>query len=523
MKKILYSVLFVLSALSSQAQFVVDSILDQSAALENLFLANGIFVNNISFTGDIAQFGTFTGGDAVNLGISSGIVMSNGHAQYVMIENPSSLAIVGSPSNNVDLNTLTGFSTYDLAQMDFDFVATGDSMTFQFVFGSQEYPEWVGSSYNDVFGFFVSGPGIAGTFSNGARNIALVPGTGDFVSINTINSTVNSSLYISNVIDTITNQNSGTMRPDGYTVPMFAAIGGLVVGESYHITLALADASDGALDSWVFLGGNSFQQFCTVNFMEESEDRGAQQCLLSQVKADLDYTVFCGTITLENQSQVNMNVANAYYDMGDGNTIVAHATDVYSYTTPGNYTVKLVYQTVDGFTSKYTLGTFPISEMMPSEPFISQNGTIVSIDNYDPSWLVSWFVSVDGGFTYTELEGITTPSFDVTGIVSDGSFIYAGISNGCLNSSVAQAVVVGVNELHQNSFSVYPQPADQEIFFSNVNEPKTVKAFDATGKLVLIENNVSSVLNISSLSPGFYVLHVTNRNGKQERVSVMVN
>jgi hypothetical protein len=521
MKKILYSVLFALSALSSQAQFVVDSILDQSSALENLFLANGIFVNNISFTGDTAQFGTFSGGDAVNLGITNGIVMSNGHAQYVMSNNNSSLANVGVLSNNTDLNSLTGFPTYDLAKIDFDFVATGDSMTFQFVFGSQEYPEWVGSSFNDVFGFFVSGPGITGTFSNGAQNIALVPGTGDFVSINTINGTLNSSLYISNVIDTIMNQNSGTMRPDGYTVPMFAAIGGLVVGEAYHITLALADASDGALDSWVFLGGNSFQQFCTVNFLEEADYRGAQQCLLSQVKADLDYTVFCGTITLENQSQVNMNVANAYYEMGDGNTIAAHATDVYSYVTPGNYTVKLVQETIDGFTAKYTLGTFPISEIMPSEPFISQNGSIVSIDNYDPSWLVSWFVSVDGGFTYTELEGITTPFFDVTGIVSDGTFIYAGISNGCLNNSVAQ-MVVGVNELNENTFSVYPQPADQEIFFSNVNELKTVKAFDATGKLVLMENNVSSVLNISTLSPGFYVLHVTNRNGKQERVSVMV-
>jgi hypothetical protein len=216
-----------------------------------------------------------------------------------------------------------------------------------------------------------------------------------------------------------------------------------------------------------------------------------------------------------------MNVANAYYEMGDGNTIPANATDVYSYTTPGNYTVKLVYQTVDGFTSKYTLGTFPISEIMPAEPIISQNGSVISIDNYDPSWLVSWFVSMDGGFTYTELEGITTPSFDVTGVVADGAFIYAGISNGCLNSSVAQ-MVVGVNELNENSFSVYPQPADQEIFFSNVNEPKTVKAFDSTGKLVLMENNVSSVLNISTLSSGFYVLHVTNRNGKQERVSVMV-
>ena len=515
MKKFLYSILFAASALSSQAQFNVDSISDQTSAVEELFLANGIFVNNISFIGDSAQLGWLIDGDSVSLGINQGIVLSTGLATSVSTGNNVAGGNWSTPSN-ADLYTLTGFPTYDLAQLDFDFIATGDSMTFQFVFGSSEYPEFVGTSFNDVFGFFVSGPGIAGPYANSGVNIALVPGTNTSVSINTINADVNSTLYNDNSTQAIPN-----LFCDGYTVPMFASIGNLVVGESYHISLAIADASDAMLDSWVFLGGNSFQQFCTVNFLEESEERGAQQCMLSQVKADLDYTVFCGTITLENQSEVNMNVANAYYDMGDGNTITAHATDVYSYVTPGNYTVKLVQETIDGFTAKYTLGTFPISEIMPSEPFISQNGSIVSIDNYDPSWLVSWFVSVDGGFTYTELEGITTPSFDVTGIVSDGTFIYAGISNGCLNSSVAQ-MVVGVNELNENSFSVYPQPADQEIFFSNVNEPKTVKAFDTTGKLVLMENNVSSVLNISTLSPGFYVLHVTNRNGKQERVSVMV-
>jgi hypothetical protein len=516
MKKIFYSILFAASALSSQAQFSVDSISDQAAAVENLFLANGIFVNNISFIGDSAQLGWLTDGDSIALGINDGLVLSTGIAATVSNGNNLSGGNWSNTSSNPDLSTLTGFPTYDLAQLDFDFIATGDSMTFQFVFGSAEYPEWVGSNFNDIFGFFVNGPGIAGPFTNGAVNLALVPGTNQVVSINTINPTSNANLY---------NDNSTLVIPnfycDGYTVPLYASIGNLVVGETYHIALAITDASDAALDSWVFLGGNSFQQFCTVNFLEESSDRGAQQCLLSQVKADLDYTVFCGTITLENQSQVNMNVANAYYEMGDGNTIPANATDVYSYTTPGNYTVKLVYQTVDGFTSKYTLGTFPISEIMPAEPIISQNGSVISIDNYDPSWLVSWFVSMDGGFTYTELEGITTPSFDVTGVVADGAFIYAGISNGCLNSSVAQ-MVVGVNELNENSFSVYPQPADQEIFFSNVNEPKTVKAFDSTGKLVLMENNVSSVLNISTLSSGFYVLHVTNRNGKQERVSVMV-
>ena len=515
MKKILYSVLFALSALSSQAQFNVDSILDQTSAVEDLFLSNGIFVNNIAFIGDSAQLGWLTDGDSVSLGINSGLVLSTGLATSVSTGNNVAGGNWSTPSN-ADLYTLTGFPTYDLAQLDFDFVATGDSMTFQFVFGSSEYPEFVGTNFNDGFGFFVSGPGIVGPFANSGVNIALVPGTNTIVSINTINADTNSALYNDN-----SNQTFPNLFCDGYTVPMFASIGNLVVGESYHISLAIADASDAMLDSWVFLGGNSFQQFCTVNFLEEAEDRGVQQCMLSQVKADLDYTVFCGTITLENQSQVNMNVTNAYYEMGDGNTIPANATDVYSYTTPGNYTIKLVQETIDGFTAKYTLGTFPISEIMPAEPIISQNGSIVSIDNYDPSWLVSWFVSVDGGFSYTELEGITTPSFDVNGIVSDGTFIYVGISNGCLNSSVAQ-MVVGVDELYQNSFSVYPQPADQEIFFSNVNEPKTVKAFDATGKLVLMENNVSSVLNISTLSPGFYVLHVTNRNGKQERVSVMV-
>ena len=516
MKKLLLSFLIISSAYSSLAQFNVDSVSNQITAVEDLFLSNGIFVNNIAFIGDSAQMGWLTGGNSVSLGINEGLVLSTGIAASVSNGNNMPGGNWANTMSNQDLSGLTGFQTFDLAQLDFDFIATGDSMSFQFVFGSAEYPEWVGSAYNDIFGFFVSGPGIVGAYTNSSVNLALVPGTNTAVSINTINADTNATLY---------NDNSSLLIPnlfcDGYTVPMFASIGNLVVGETYHITLAITDATDSALDSWVFLGGNSFQQFCTVNFLEEVEDRGAQQCLLSQVKADIDYTVFCGTITLENQSQVNLNVANAYYEMGDGNTITAHTTDVYSYVTPGNYTVKLVQETIDGFTAKYTLGTFPISEIMPSEPFISQNGSIVSIDNYDPSWLVSWFVSVDGGFTYTELEGITTPSFDVTGIVSEGTFIYAGISNGCLNSSVAQ-MVVGVNELNENSFSVYPQPADQEIFFSNVNELKTVKAFDATGKLVMLENNVTNVLNVSTLSRGFYVLHVTNRNGKQERVSVMV-
>jgi hypothetical protein len=516
MKKQICSLILIMSVSFSFGQFSVDSLSNPTSAVEELFLANGIFVNNIAFIGDSAQLGWLTDGDSIDLGIHDGIVLSTGIA--ASISNGSNLPGGNwtATTSNSDLSTLTGFPTYDLAQLDFDFVATGDSMTFQFVFGSTEYPEWVGSSFNDIFGFFVNGPGISGPFINGAVNIALVPGTNEVVSINTINSTTNSNLFNDNSAMTIPN-----FYCDGYTMPMFASIGNLVIGATYHIALAITDVSDAALDSWVFLGGNSFQQFCTVNALEEAQDRGGQQCMLSQVKADLDYTVFCGTITLENQSLVNMDVSNDYYDMGDGNTIVANSTDVYSYASPGEYTVKLVYQTMDGFTSKYTLGTFPISDIMPIEPLISQNGSVVSIDNYDPSWLVSWFVSNDGGIVYTELEGITSRSFDMTGLVADGSWLYAAVSNGCLNSSDAQ-MVVGIDELTEYARHVYPQPADDQIFFHDVHESKTIKVFDATGKLILSDQNITSELNVSALSPGFYVMQITHRSGNQERVSIMV-
>ena len=83
MKKFLYSVLFAASALSSQAQFNVDSISDQTTAVEDLFLANGIFVNNIAFIGDSAQMGLLTGGNSVSLGVNEGLVLSTGYATSV--------------------------------------------------------------------------------------------------------------------------------------------------------------------------------------------------------------------------------------------------------------------------------------------------------------------------------------------------------------------------------------------------------------------------------------------------------
>ena len=59
-----------------------------------------------------------------------------------------------------------GYSTYDATTLEFDFVAPTDVISFQYVFASDEYNEWVNSSFNDAFGFFLDGV-----------NIAKIPGT----------------------------------------------------------------------------------------------------------------------------------------------------------------------------------------------------------------------------------------------------------------------------------------------------------------------------------------------------------
>jgi len=142
-------------------------------------------------------------------------------------------------------------------------------LSFSYVFGSEEYNEYVCGTVNDVFGFFLSGPGINGPYSNNAENIALIPGTNVAVQINTVNNgNVGDFGTLQNCVDADPNwqSNSGfftdntggtTVELDGFTV-IITAIALVECGETYHIKLAIADASDAIFDSAVFLEAGSF-------------------------------------------------------------------------------------------------------------------------------------------------------------------------------------------------------------------------------------------------------------------------
>jgi hypothetical protein len=137
--------------------------------------------------------------------------------------------------------------------LEFDFIPEGDSISFQYVFASDEYNDFVNTAFNDVFGFFLDG-----------ENIALVPGTDVAVSINTVNkgrpfgsrkSSSNPEYYVNNDVD----DGGGALNTemDGLTT-VLSVNAPVEAGERHHIKLAIADVSDRLVDSNIFIKSGSF-------------------------------------------------------------------------------------------------------------------------------------------------------------------------------------------------------------------------------------------------------------------------
>ena len=246
--------------------------------INNVLLGGGVSANNTSMFGDAIQIGFFNGGNT-NLGLDSGIVMSTGDIADL---DPTSFGGGNTPMNtNTDPDLLNVANSvpplinqpffvsgiFDVATIEFDFIPTSDTVSFNYVFGSNEYLTWVNSEYNDVFGFFISGPGITGPYSspagfpNGSINIATVPNSTPPlpITISSVNNVLNSQYYIDNQFTF-----PQTVSCNGFTT-LFNATTIVQCGETYHIRLALADGSDSSLDSWVFLEAGSFSSNGSVS------------------------------------------------------------------------------------------------------------------------------------------------------------------------------------------------------------------------------------------------------------------
>ncbi len=279
---------FVLSV-SGYAQITVDQTFTVEEYVNDILLGTGVQASNITYTGSDVQIGYMQGGDGTVYPMTDGLVLSSEHANNVDPNAiPDVIPMGEEVSGDADLldiaNSVPGMigqsfsvnSVNDLCILEFDFIATGDTVKFNYSFGSDEYLEWVNSQFNDIFAFFLSGPGITGTydspaaFPDGAVNIASVPGTDPLlpITISSVNDILNSAYYIDNV-------NNVDIAQDGFTVKLEASH--LVTcGETYHIKLAIGDGSDTALESIVVLEAGSFTSNSVVDVALSIDVGGAE-------------------------------------------------------------------------------------------------------------------------------------------------------------------------------------------------------------------------------------------------------
>lgn len=240
----------------------VSSTLTAQQLVNNL-LGAGVKVSNVKFIGKSgtgASAGIFNNAAGI-FKFGSGIVLSTGAAKGIIGPNNSSgYSASNGLAGDSTLNTLIpGYTTKDATVLEFDFVPVTSQIAFKYQFASEEYNEYVGSSFNDVFGFFVNG-----------KNIALIPGTNTPVSINNVNkgknpktdAGKNPGYYINN--DAASGAKLNTQM-DGMTV-MLTAVANVTPNKTNHIKLAIADAGDSVLDSNVLIKADSFVATYTVKF-----------------------------------------------------------------------------------------------------------------------------------------------------------------------------------------------------------------------------------------------------------------
>lgn len=227
--------------------------------LVQMLVGEGVSVSNVAYTGADVAAGRFSGGAGI-IGFDSGIILGSGDIALVVGPNDS-LSETGFnfTPGDADLDAIVSpYSTNDAAVLEFDFVPRGNTVNFEYVFASEEYPNFVGSSFNDVFAFFVNDVNYALVADDQGN---LYP-----VAINTIND--NPAVGPPSLAVYYVNNHPYTTPPYG---PLNTEMNGLTVvltltapvnpGVVNRMKLAIADTSDSVLDSNVFIRAGSLTSF----------------------------------------------------------------------------------------------------------------------------------------------------------------------------------------------------------------------------------------------------------------------
>ena len=203
-------------------------------------------------------YGTFEA-DNTSLGLERGLLLTTGSVDLAPGPNnsPSTTFSGLFDGNNyldsLSVNSGSTLTSNDACVIDLEVFSATNELTFEYVFGSEEYPEFVGDGFNDIFAFLISGPGIVGeTYLDGQQNIAVLPTDQTPVEIDNVNNNTNWQFYRDNT-------NSPSIQYDGLTSDFFGVKKSLTARaevmpcSTYQLKLAIADRGDWSYDSGVFI------------------------------------------------------------------------------------------------------------------------------------------------------------------------------------------------------------------------------------------------------------------------------
>jgi len=548
-KKYIYVALiapFMFNAAISKAQLVINNTLTP-AQLANTLIGGGVTISNITYTGGNQSTATFTNGNTTNLGLNNGIILCTGDVSHVA--NPASVFMsdVLGLSGDADLNSISGASqTYDACVLQFDFIPSADTVKFRYIFGSEEYPNYVCSQYFDVFGFFISGPGISGPYSNNSINIALIPGTTLPVGINTVNngspgsgynqsgclSLAYSNYYVDNKA-----LNGQYIVFDGFTKPL-TAICHVQPCQVYHVKLAVGEVSNGKNDSGVFLEAKSFSTPSSVNLSTITSTNG-------HITADSTIAEGCGkAIYIFTRSGNNSQAYTVNYTIG------GTATNGVDYQNNSGQAIASSVVFPAGVDTEYvTINAIQDGIPEPTETIIIKipqtNACVdtvkstIYIKNVDPlklsvtgdSTICSQLnesatikAHISGGYgpfayAWTPSSGTTSTDSSITVSPSQTTTYTVSVTDSCSGTKLNRAFTVEVlcpieipNVITPNGDSY-----NDVFFIKNLNEyPKSeLIIFNRWGKIVYQNSDYQNNWDGTKHSDGTYFYILTLNNGKR--------
>jgi trimeric autotransporter adhesin len=410
MKKILLFISLVCMSPMASAQLVLNNSATAAQLVSNL-LGPGVTATNITYTGAAGAKATFTCSGSCSLGFPGGIMLSTGSASGATAPASVFQNTNNNTAGDAQLNSIVAPQlTQDAAILEFDFTVASDSVKFEYIFGSEEYNDFVNTPFNDVFAFYISGPGIVGS-----QNMALIPGTATAVSINNVNNggpyagvssgpCTNCAYYVDNV-------GGANFFLDGHTTTLVAKAK-VQPCQLYHMKIAIADVSDGAYDSDVFLKQGSFSALGPITVYANG----------TPIPNGGLYYACAGT-------NVNLCLSQApTYNWSTGDVTQCITVNQQNLTPNGIYEAIFVGPNCFGFSQVQVIFVTPTATITPSGPVDLCPGGNVTL-------------TANAGNSYLWSNGATSQSINVS---AAGTYtVTVTVGAGCSATSTPVTVTVG--------------------------------------------------------------------------------